>query len=153
MRSTVEGLGSLRWGERPMSYKTPTSWLPGSGDQNQGHPAVGNGVLPISRQLSLKTELPGVASNPRLCRYTRTCVPGTNSHTVHTLASLCAMLFKATLFLWPQHQLGEWFKEYRRMGPTPRGDAAPSPKGGIHRSLESHGSWGPPFGCAPHQPV
>lgn len=55
MRPTVGGLGSLRWGERCVSYKTPTSWLPGSGDQNQGHPAVGNGMLPISQQLILKT--------------------------------------------------------------------------------------------------
>lgn len=90
-------------------------------------------MLPISRQLSLDRELPGVASNPRLYACTWTRVPGANSHTAPTLARVSVLYFLSTLSLWPPNQLGEWLKEDRLRGvytPIPRGDAAPSPKGG-----------------------
>lgn len=105
------------------------------------------GVLPISPQLRLDREQPGVASNPHVCVCAWTRVPGAKSHTAPTLARVSVLCFLSTLFVAPKPARGVVKRrQTQRCVHT-------HPQRAVSRSLDSHSSWGPRSGCAPYQPV
>lgn len=111
-------------------------------------------MLPISRQLSLDREQPGVASNPRLRACTWTRVPGANSHTAPMLARVSVLCFLSTLSVAPKPARGVVKSRQTQVCTHPSPEVMlPHPQRVVSRSLDSHSSWGPPSGCAPSQPV